>query len=450
LQPGPRLKAASLERTEQPNGPESQEKIMSDQDANKQTRRTFIKSSAAAAGLHLTAATARSLARASGANGRLHVGVIGTGRRGRDALMKEFHQFEKDQNAEIVATCDTWKDSRDKAAKLTEEWYGKAAPQLVCHRELLGIKEIDAVIVATPDHSHSRIFREAAESGRDVYCEKPVAMTMDELNKTYDAVKKNKRITQLGTQLRSWPSFTGCKALYESGVLGKVTKIEQSRNGSSPYWFGYASREVNEKDVDWKRFLFHLPHHPFTADRYAGWYGYRDYSSGPIGNLLVHFIDLVHRITGAKYPASAVCHGGVMCYKDDGRDCPDNIQALLEYPEGFLVSYNSHFGNSSGTRTHFYGMEGMMDLTNWRKPTATASGAHKPGKLGKEVTPVKHVDHDHHMLNWLKCVRTRQPANACMLTAGYSHGVAVILADSAWVEGRKMIFDPGKREIRPA
>ncbi|MBN2130747.1 MAG: hypothetical protein JW741_14695, partial [Sedimentisphaerales bacterium] len=147
---------------------------------------------------------------------------------------------------------------------------------------------------------------------------------------------------------------------------------------------------------------------------------------------------------------SAVTHGGVLCFKDDGRDCPDDIHALLEYPEGFLVSYNSNFSNGNGSRTHFYGMEGMMDLTNWSKPTAMSAGAHKPGKLGAKPEPIKHVEHDHHMLNWMKCLRSRQPANADMLTAGYSHGVAVILADCAWVQGRKMIFDPAKREIRPA
>jgi predicted dehydrogenase len=412
------------------------------------TRRTFIKSSVAAAGLSLASLPARSQARVPGANDRIQVGVIGTGGRGRDALMREFHQFDKDQNVEITAICDTWRISREKAAALTKEWYNKDVRSFVDHQELLALQDIDAVMIASCDHQHARMLCDAVHAGKDAYCEKPVAMTMEDLNKAYDAVKETKRITQLGTQLRSWASFTGCKALYETGALGKVTKIEQARNGASPYWFGFV-KDVKEQDVDWPRFLFGRAPRPFSADQYSAWYGYRDFTAGPHANLMVHFIDLVHYITGAKFPTSAVTHGGLYAYKGDGRDCPDNVQTLLDYPEGFLVSYSSNLSNGSGSRTHFYGTQGMMDLTEWNKPTVTGAAAHDSKKLGGDVKPIEHVNRDHHMLNWLKCLRTRESANADMLTAGYSHGVAVILSDRAWVEGRRMVFDPAKREIRP-
>ena len=154
-------------------------------------------------------------------------------------------------------------------------------------------------------------------------------------------------MVQVGTQLRSLPSFTGCRELYKTGILGKVGRIEQCRNNEKPYWYSYV-KEVKPEDVDWKEFLGDLPSQPFDPVKYSGWYGYREFSDGPVCGYGSHYLDLVHYITGAKFPTSSVCLGGTYTYNDEHHfTCPDHVQAMWTYPEGFMVSYSTYCGNGS-------------------------------------------------------------------------------------------------------
>ena len=189
------------------------------------------------------------------------------------------------------------------------------------------------------------------------------------------------------------------------------------------------------------------PMRPFRADLFTGWYGYRDFSAGPVPGLGSHFIDLIHYITGAKYPTSAVAQGGTFTWKDEhGFDCPDHVQATWVYPEGFMVSYATNFGNGSGNSLRFYGDSGTLDMTQWTAPMVSAAGAGKKGTLGDQ-TPVAPVDTPDHFLDWLQCIRNRKTPNA-PIEAGYRHAVAVIMAMEAFDTGRRQVYDHEKREIR--
>jgi predicted dehydrogenase len=302
-------------------------------------------------------------------------------------------------------------------------------------------------MIASCDHQHTTHLKAAAEAKKDAYVEKPLAMDMPSLLACCDAVTASGIVVQMGTQVRSFPTSTGCRELYKTGVLGKVARIEQCRNGSQPYWYSYAAREAKPEDVDWAEFLLDRPQRPFRSDLLTGWYGYRDFSDGPICNLGCHFLDLMHYITGAKYPLSAVALGGTFTWKDEHQfTCPDHAQAQWIYPEGFMVSYSSNFGNGGGNTLRIYGDEGLMNLTDWQKPTISAEGGGKKGRLGKEV-PVDPVETPDHFLNWLQCVRARQLCNA-PLEAGYQHAVAGIMAMRAFDTGRRQIYDHAQREIR--
>lgn len=411
-----------------------------------ESRRDFLKRTAlGTAGAMLGAMTARSYAQVVGSNDRILIGVLGCGLRSQGALMREVLEFEKQTNVELATVCDIWTQARERAAAMIKKSTGREAKQVKYYPELLAQKEIDAVIIATCDHQHCRMLTAAAKAGKDAYTEKPLAMEMDELIEAVDAVKKNNRIVQVGTQLRSWGSFTGCKALVETGALGKISKIAQVRNGYRPYWHGYV-RDIKESDTDWRAFLMHRPYRAWDADQYTAWMGYRDFSSGPIGGFMSHFIDLVHYITGAKFPHSAVTLGGIYVYKD-ARTVPDTVHTLLEYPEGFMVSYTTNFGNGSGSCTKFFGTKGVLDTTDWNTPVVSGDGSDDPDRI-KENRPVPHVEMPHHMLDWLDCLRSRKQPNAS-IDAGYQHAVACILSDRAYVEGRRMVYDPKKREIRP-
>lgn len=413
--------------------------------AESTTRRDFLKTAGlATAAVSMSAA---SYAKVQGANDRLSVAVIGCGQRGAHAHMPGLHAHDKAFNAEVTALADPWGKKRGEAAKLAKDWYGREPRQFVSYRDVLELDDIDAVMIASCDHQHTTHLKAFAEAKKDIYCEKPLGMDLEKLKAACDAVRANEVVCQIGTQLRSYPSFTGCKKLYETGACGTVGRIEQRRNGSRPYWYSRLA-EVAPDDVDWDEFLMDAPKQPFKADRYAGWYGYRDFSDGPVPGLGSHFIDLVHYITGAKFPKSVVCHGGVYTWKDEHNfTCPDTVQAEWEYPEGFLVSYSTNFSNGSGNSFRIYGDTGAIDMVDWNNPYFTTDGTLSEKvekKAGKE--PIESVEMPDHVLDWLQCIRDRRTPNAS-IDAGYQHGVAVIMAMQAFDNGKRLVYDAEKREI---
>jgi predicted dehydrogenase len=411
------------------------------------SRREFLKTSAA--GSAAMALSAASYARVVGANDRISIGQIGCGGRGIGAHMKGIRAHQDTQNFEITAVCDPWRVRTEMASAATKEWYGREARKFSSYRDLLALRDIDAVMIASPDHAHTTHLKAAAEARKDVYCEKPLAMRLDRLKDACDAAKKAKIVVQIGTQLRSYPTFTGCRKLYQTGILGTVGRIEQCRNSERPYWYGYM-KEVKAEDLDWREFLMDRPMRPFDPVLYSGWYGYREFSDGPVPGLGSHFIDLVHYITGAKFPTNCVCLGGTYTWKDEHHfTCPDHVHALWTYPDGFMVSYSTNFGNGSGNSFKIFGDVGVLDMVNWNAPILTAEGANskKKGPIrGKK--PVEEVQRPDHFLDWLQCLRTRKTPNAS-IEAGYQHGVAVIMAMMSYDTGRRMVYDAAKREIYP-
>ena len=411
------------------------------------SRRKFLKT--ATAGGAALALSAASYARVLGANDRISIGQIGCGSRGIDAHMAGIHAHQDTQNFEITAVCDPWRLRQEEAAAKAKEWYGREARKFSSYRDLVALKDVDAVMIASPDHMHTTHLEAVAKAGKDAYCEKPLAMTLESLKKACDAVKEAKIVVQIGTQLRSFPTFTGCRELYKTGILGKVGRIEQCRNSERPYWYGYV-KDVKAEDVDWKEFLGDRPMRKFDPVLYSGWYGYREFSDGPVGGFASHYIDLVHYITGAKFPTSSVCLGGTFTWKDENNfTCPDHVQAMWIYPEGFMVSYSTNCGNGSGNSFKIFGDQGELDMVNWNAPFLTAEGANskKKGPI-RGKNPVKEVDCPEHFLNWLQCLRTRKTPNAS-IDAGYQHAVAVIMAMQSYDAGQRMVYDATTREIRP-
>ncbi len=410
------------------------------------TRRQFLKTASAGAAATFTAS---SYGRIVGANERISLGLIGCGRRGFDAHMGGVHPYDKKQNVEFTAVSDPWRQRRERAAARCKEWYGRAARAFVSYRDIMALDDVDAVMIASCDHHHCRHLEAAAKAKKDAYCEKPLGMGMDmeSLRRACDAAKAAGIVVQMGTQVRSWTTSAGCKALFETGVIGKVSRIEQCRNATKPYWYSRLGK-VNADDVDWKEFLMDRPMRPFDRKLLTGWYGYREFTDGPIANLGCHFIDLLHYIVGAKIPVSAVAQGRTFTWKDEYNfTCPDHCQASWEYPEGFLVSYATNFGNGSGNVLKIYGDQGVIDLTKWRAPTYSAAGAIKSTKAPKAPEKVKPVERPDNFLDWLQCLRTRKTPNA-PIEAGYSHSVAVMMATQAMDTGKRQVYDAEKREIR--
>jgi predicted dehydrogenase len=409
------------------------------------SRRQFLKTASAGAAL---AFTATSYAKIVGANERISLGLIGCGGRGYDAHMKGVHPYDKEQNVVFTAVSDPWKQRRERAAARVQEWYGQPARQFVSYKDIVALDDIDAVMIASPDHLHCLHLEAAIKAKKDAYVEKPLAMDMETLNRVFDLVKASSQVVQMGTQVRSFKTSAGCKKLFESGAIGKVSRIEQCRNGAKPYWYSWMQRAeaIKAEDVDWKEFLMDRPARPFDGKLLTGWYGYREFTDGPIANLGCHFIDLFNYVVGSKLPLSCVAQGGTYTWKDEGFTCPDHCQATWIYPEGFLVSYSTNFGNSSGNVMKIYGDQGTIDMTKWNAPTYSAAGAIKPSKLPKADTPVEAVEIPDHFLDWLLCLRNRKTTNS-PIEAGYYHCVPALMGVRAMDTGKRQVFDPQKRQI---
>jgi predicted dehydrogenase len=406
------------------------------------SRRQVLKASAVSA----VALSAASYARAAGANERIRIALIGCGSKGVGAHLRGLCKYAKSENVEFAAMVDPWRQRREAAAAKATEWGGGTPRQFISYRDVMTRKDIDAVVIASCDHQHTTHLEAAAKTGKHVYCEKPLAMNLGKLKRACDAVKSAGVCAQIGTQLRSMPSFTGCRKLYGTGILGTVGRIEQHRNGTKPYWYGRVAK-ADPKDVEWKEFLMDARPQPFDAVRFTGWYGFRDFSDGPVPGLGSHFIDLVHYITGATFPKSSVCLGGTYTWADEHKfTCPDHVTALWDYGQ-FMVEYTTNFGNGSAQSFRILGDQGMLDMASWSKPVLTADGGSRNRGVIRGEKPVEPVERPDHHLDWLQCIRNGKTPNAS-IDAGYQHAVAVIMAMQSFDTGRRTTYDAKSREIR--
>ncbi len=416
------------------------------------SRRRFLHSAGLAASATLAARRPLSAAertRTAGANGRLRIGLIGCGDRGVNAHLAGIRKHVGTVPFEITALCDPWRLAREQANARVKEWFGREARTFVSYRDLLAQGEVDAVMIASPDHLHTLHLEAVARARKHVYVEKPLAYDFAGLLRAVDAVKAAGIVAQVGTQLRSLPGIVGAREIFQSGVLGKLSRIEECRNTERPYWYQYL-KDVQAGDVEWKEFLHDRPMRPFRADTYSGWYGYYEFSRGPISGYGSHFIDMVHFITGAQFPQSCVCVGGTFTWRDEHAfTAPDCAQATWIYPEGFLVSSSNNLGNSFGNVRKFYADKGVLKVDNWNAPTYSAEGGPRRDRSLRGEKPVPPVARPDHFLDWLQCVRDGGTPHA-PIEAGFQHAVAVLMADESYRTGRKVTYDPVKRRLLPA
>jgi predicted dehydrogenase len=420
------------------------------------SRRDFIKGSAAlAAGVTLARPlSAASRNRVIGANSRLRIGCIGCGNRGRTAILeKGLIPHLAAANFEIIALADPWRVAREETNALVKTAFGREARAFTHYRDLLALEGLDAVVIASPDHHHTTHLEAAAKAGKHIYIEKPLATGLAQLLRAYDAAKAAQAagsVIQIGTQIRSFPGVVGAREVLRSGVLGKISRVEESRNGEKPYWYQYLGRDVRAADVDWPEFLGDRPPRPFNAGQYSAWYGHYEFSQGPIPQLGVHFLDTAHFILDCGLPASCVCTGGTFTWHDEhGFTAPDCVQATWIYPEGFLLTSSNNFGNGSGNGRKFYGTKGTLSLDNWNAPTYSAEGGPKRDGQIRGKQDVKPVARPDHFLNWLQCMRSGETPHAS-IDAGFQHAVAALMAVASYETGQKTTYDATRRQIVPA
>jgi predicted dehydrogenase len=317
-------------------------------------RRKFLQTSTAASML----ASAQ-----TSANNRINVACIGYGIMGQ----VDAQTAASIPGNQIVAVCDIY-DGRLTRAK---EQFGAATSVTRDYREILSRKDIDAVIVATPDHWHSVIASEAMRAGKDVYCQKPMVRRVEEGAVVINAQKETGRILQVGSQLASSILYQKARELVESGIIGKVHMIESywDRNSAQGAWQYSIPPDASPATIDFDRFLGSAPKQQFDPVRVFRWRNYQDYGSGVAGDLFVHLFTGIHYVMQSNGPNRIMSSGGLHYWRD-GRDVPDLLIGLFEYPQtakhpAFHVSLRVNFlaggGDTSGFR--FIGTDGVMNVT---------------------------------------------------------------------------------------
>jgi predicted dehydrogenase len=384
-----------------------------------------------------SAATALSYSRILGANDKVQLGVIGCGERGRH----DMSQFQENPKVDVTAVCDIYGEQIDKARQKAPH-----ARNFTDHRKLLEMKEVDAVLVATPDHWHAGIAIDALNSGRDVYVEKPLTLKIEEGPPIVKAARVNERICQVGMQQRSGVHYLRAKREYfDTGRLGKITLARTWWHGNQ-YHLRNAPESLRQKpsNLDWARYLGPVRWRDYDPQQYWNFRAYLDFGGGQVTDLFTHWIDVVHMFMGQEIPKSAVAAGGVYKYKD-GRTAPDTINVLLEYPAEFTATFEATLAPGiTGAAVEMCGTEGRLYIDR---------GRYEFRPIGKHIEPVivKAEPQDmtlDHVNNFLDCVRTRKLPNGDVLI-GHRSAQASHLGNIAYVEKRRIDFDPLREEILP-
>ena len=296
-------------------------------------------------------------------NDKIRIALIGAGGMGTgDTIMAT-----RVPGVELVAVADIY-DGRLERAK--ERW-GANIMTTRDHRQILARKDIDAVIVATPDHWHAPITREAMESGKDVYCEKPMIHKISEGPQVVDTMKKTGRILQIGSQYASSQAFQKARELVQGGAIGELNMVEAwlDRNTAIGAWQYSIPPDASEDRIDWDRFLGNAPKRPFEPVRLFRWRNYNDYGTGLAGDLYVHLLTGLHVVTGSLGPTRVFSVGGTRFWKD-GRDAPDVMLCTMEYPKTaqhpeFTFALRVNFASGEPSERFglkFVGSEGTMNV----------------------------------------------------------------------------------------
>jgi predicted dehydrogenase len=278
---------------------------------------------------------------------------IGTGIRGCDLL----RSARKLPNGVCVGTADLYEMHR----KAGVEAWGSDIPTTKDYRELLDRKDVDAVIVAVADFQHRRVVLDCLAAGKDVYCEKPMSHNVEDGFAMVKAVQEGKRIFQAGSQRVSSTVFKKAAEIYKSGRLGEVTMVNAytDRNSPSGAWVYPIAPGASPETIDWKAWLRDAPERPFDAARFFRWRCFSDYGEGLAGDLFVHLLSGIQCVSGINTVPSRAYSTGSLTYFKDGRDFPDLLVTLYDYP-GIAVNLRCNQNNDAGEETAFYGKEGTL------------------------------------------------------------------------------------------
>jgi len=425
--------------------------------SEKIARREFVKRSVTAAGAGVVLSRHNVQARILGANDRINIGVIGVGGRGTGDMRWAMETGKKTGTAQVVAASDVYRKRVRRAQEICQgEGY-------LDYREIINRKDIDAVIIATPDHWHAPMAIEALKSGKDVYLEKPMTHTAEEAKEVYETVKATGRVLQVGSQTTSSDQWWQARKAITSGMIGPLIMSQGSyhRNSVEGEWnwpIDQAAGPDGKGDdyIDWKMWLGKAPQRAYDADRFFRFRKYWDYSGGIATDLFYHVMAPLNICWGEpQFPYRVIGSGGIYVFKD-GREVPDTFNLLADYSAGHSVVLSSSMANSTHIPGLIRGHEGtIMMVPHGQFEGRVDSITVTPERIAKDKFKQKYgtievvlecEKREDHMENFLRCVRTREKPVLDALTA-YKAMVTIYMSVQSYREGKVLYFDERSQRI---
>jgi len=444
-------------------------------------RRSFLKVAGVTTAETLVGAKVNMLAQAQAepanpvaANDHIQIALIGAGGQGQGDTKTAVEV----PGVKLVAVADCY----DGRLEHSKELWGPDIFTTRDYNEILARKDIDAVIVGTPDHWHKQVSVDAMKAGKDVYCEKPMIHLYSDGPEMIETSKQTKRILQIGSQRVSSVIYAKAKELLASGAIGQLNMVTArwDRNSAMGAWDYTVPLDASTETCDWPRFLGTAPKIPWNAEHFFQWRKWKAYGSGVAGDLFVHLFSGTHFITGAHGPTRAMATGGLRFWKD-GRDVPDVMLGLFDYKEGFNLSLRVNFvdGGEESEGLIFTGSEGTMEIAGQsvsvnRVPRENDPGytietfteamqkrilaEHKekyppthfagdpPATFEKYAAPHGYSDSYDHFKNFFHAVRTRQPVVEDAVF-GYRAAGAALLSNLSMERGAVVKWDPDAMKL---
>lgn len=452
----------------------------------------------------------------------IRVGIVGCGSRGRYLLkalgflhperideykswanqsrywkdhLNDFYSQES-LNIEITAICDVFEKNARLAIQTGANLHRNGADGALhtapkryrTYQELVAAPDVDAVIIATPDHLHVPVAMAAVKHGKHIYCEKPLSWTVEETFEIRRAVKESGIVFQLGHQGRQTESYHVAKSLINLDVAGKISLIEVSTNRNDPNgaWVYDIDPEASEKTIDWKQFIGPAPWHKFSLERFFRWRCWWDYSTGLSGDLFTHEYDALNQVLGLGIPHSAMASGGIYFYKD-GRTVPDVLNMAFEFPKRDLtLLYTATLASERKRAKVIMGHDAYIELDDTlmvkvdpkstryaEKLAGRMIEPHKPifswvpgrDKVDAITTPTEQYfagrgllytfrdgrtyDTSHlHLREWINCIRLnngKQPS--CDIDQAFEEAITAHMGTISYLEGRRTYWDTANEKI---
>jgi predicted dehydrogenase len=408
--------------------------------------------------------------RVLGANDKINVGVIGVGGRGA-YVAREFAKAGQTENAQILAVCDVYEKRKRLAAEAHK------ADGYLDYREIINRDDIDAVVVATPDHWHATIALAAMDRGKDVYLEKPMCHTIEEARRLVDTVKETKRVLQVGSQTTSGDQWWKARKAIQDGMLGQVLLSQGSyhRNSKEGEWNWPIDAEAGPEGkgdnfIDWKMWLGPAQKRNWDADRFFRFRKYWDYSGGIATDLFYHVVAPMNICWGEpQFPTKVTADGGIFVFKQrpedknlPDREVPDTFALIGTYAKGHQLVLSSSMANSEHIPGLIRGHEGSLVMVEHGrfegfapfitvKPERRVVSEEYKTKWGVEPIKIAVEETDTmqtHVKNFLQCMRSRQKPTLDVETGARAQ-VLITMAVQSYREGRVLYFDEKTWKVSP-